>query len=164
MRRHERRFFIATDGAVTKQAKKRIGAPSMYTEKLAARICAGISAGKSLEAVCREPGMPCSQTVREWLRDPEKASFAASYARAREDQADALFDDIVAIADEAEGGDKAAINLARLRIDARKWVTGRMRPLKYGDRSQVDITSGGKPLTSQSQRDAAVAAAIRADE
>lgn len=91
-------------------------------------------------------------TVFKWLREDE--AFAKQYARAREDQADALADDIVEIADEAEtkviiGSDEThvvvfdstAVARNKLRVDARKWVAAKLRPKKYGDK--VDLNHGG---------------------
>jgi hypothetical protein len=62
------------------------------------------------------------------------AEFAAQYARAREEQADYYADEIIEIADTAEDA-----NLARLRIDARKWKASKLRPKKYGEK--IDLTS-----------------------
>ena len=69
------------------------------------------------------------------------------YARAREDQADTLADEIQAIADEMpmeitdEKGvsrfDSAYINWMRLRVDSRKWVAAKLKPRKYGDRVEL---------------------------
>lgn len=73
--------------------------------------------------------MPSRPTVCRWLMQRE--DFRNQYARAREEQADALFDEVVAIADMA---DAESVQQARLRIDARKWVAGKLRPKVYGDK------------------------------
>lgn len=65
----------------------------------------------------------------------ETAWFAEQYARARETQADALFNDILDIVDQAEDP-----QIARLRMDARKWMAGKLRPKVYGDKVEL----GGK--------------------
>jgi len=74
--------------------------------------------------------------VFKWLID--NASFSDQYARARETQADTLFDDILHIAD-AAGTDSDALNHAKVRIDARKWMAGKLRPKKYGDTQRLDL-------------------------
>ena len=65
--------------------------------------------------------------------------------RAREAQAEHWADEIIEIADDSgldvvnngEGGyriDGEAIQRARLRVDARKWLMSKLAPKKYGDR------------------------------
>lgn len=92
--------------------------------------------------------------VFKWLHEIE--SFREQYAQAREDQADALFDEILDIVDDSSddwetrkhfaGADESpqingdAIARARLRTDARKWMAGKLRPKKYGDYQKVDTT------------------------
>jgi hypothetical protein len=91
--------------------------------------------------------MPSQSRVYQWLAQNE--TFQEQYARAREMQADAIFDECIDIADEAnndfaldaEGNvkiDHDAINRARLRIDTRKWMAGKLRPKKYGDKLEID--------------------------
>jgi len=93
--------------------------------------------------------------VFRWLASDE--AFREMYARAREAQADTLFDEILDIADDArndwmekrsaegeqvgwqENGE--AIRRSQLRIDARKWMAGKLRPKKYGDK--LDVEHGG---------------------
>jgi hypothetical protein len=125
---------------------------STYTEEMADKICERIADGESLKAICEEEGMPSKATVFKWLG--QNASFVDKYARAREAQADALFDDILSIADdgrndwmERRGEEDAGwvangenIRRAQLRIDARKWMAGKLRPKKYGEKLDIDGT------------------------
>lgn len=105
------------------------GRPSSYTEELGATICARIAAGESLRGICREPGMPDAGTVLDWcVRHPE---FRQRYARAREEQAEHYSSEIIAIADAATPEDE---KVARLKIDARKWIASKLLPRVYGDR------------------------------
>ena len=71
------------------------------------------------------------------------------YARARESQADKLAEDLLQIADDglndtytdSDGNkrtDQDVIARSRLRVDARKWLAGKMAPKKYGDRQIVE--------------------------
>lgn len=125
-----------------------VGRPSDYTLDLAAIICSRLAAGEPLVKICRDEDMPSTTTVYRWLAADE--AFRDMYARAREDQADTLADQIVDIADEypqsvftTEGRgdmqvdvqriDSAAVNHQRLRVEARKWVAAKLKPKKYGD-------------------------------
>ena len=105
------------------------------TQTLADEICEHIGDGKSLRSFCEQEGRPSAPTVCRWLRMEETAWFAEQYARAREVQADALFNDILDIVDQAEDP-----QIARLRMDARKWMAGKLRPKVYGDKVEL----GGK--------------------
>lgn len=88
-----------------------------------------------------------------WLAKDEYASFRQQYARAREAQADALFDEMLDIADDGsndwmerkrdDGSTDEVLNhehiqRSRLRIDARKWMAGKLRPKVYGDKAEVE--------------------------
>ena len=106
--------------------------PNPFTPQIKERICLEIAEGKSLRSICLADDMPATQTVRVWLA--LDAEFAAQYARAREEQADYYADEIIEIADTAKDA-----NLARLRIDARKWKASKLRPKKYGEK--LDLTS-----------------------
>lgn len=117
-----------------------------------AAICERIANGESLRAICDDEGMPDKATVFRWLAlDTE---FCDQYARAREAQADALFDDILSIADDGQNDwmerknaigenigwmeNGEALRRSQLRIDARKWMAGKLRPKKYGDKLNLD--------------------------
>jgi hypothetical protein len=77
----------------------------------------------------------------------KKPDFADNYTRAREEQADTLADEILAIADEApsevvdEKGvsrtDSGWVSWQRNRVDARKWVASKLKPKKYGEALKV---------------------------
>lgn len=123
-----------------------LGRPADYSVEIATEICNLIAAGRSLVSICRdEDGMPNRCTVGRWLEKNE--DFRIMYARAREDQADTLADEIVAIADEPppqteHGTDSGAVAHQRLRVDARKWVAAKLKPKKYGENAtlQADVT------------------------
>ena len=89
--------------------------------------------------------MPGIRTVYTWLSGNE--TFQQMYARAREDQADTLADEIIAIADEqhevvSETGKvfDPEVNRDKLRVDARKWIASKLKPKKYGDKTEVEHT------------------------
>lgn len=134
--------------------------PSEYSEAIAADICSRLASGEPLVRMCRDEHMPGTSTVYRWLAADEK--FRDMYARAREDQADTLADQIIDIADEdpasvftTEGGGEDAVDVQRvdgsavahqrLRVDARKWVAAKLKPRKYGDRQEI-VGPGGESL------------------
>lgn len=106
----------------------RTGRPSEYTTEIAAEICEWLANKKSLKAFCRQKGKPAIGTVCRWLAQYQE--FQDQYAKAKEAQAEAFADEMVAIADDAK---KDGVKKATLQIDARKWVVSRLLPKKYGD-------------------------------
>lgn len=133
------------------------GRPSTFTDEIADAICEALADGRSLRSICSAPDMPDKATVFRWLGDEKHSSFRDRYARAREAQADSLFDDILDIADEtkhdtvkgANGDDipnSEWITRSRLRIDARKWMAGKLRPKVYGDKIELEHSGEAPPI------------------
>lgn len=132
------------------------GRPSSYTEKIALIICERLSDGESLRSICRDPEMPAKTTVFKWLLDID--GFSNQYARAKEESAESHADDMLDIADEThndhyidENGNtkvnNEAIQRSRLRVDTRKWIASKLKPKKYGERIQNEITgANGGPV------------------
>lgn len=124
------------------QAKRPVGRPSVYSQKLADRICTLLIEGNSLRKICRKNGMPGLRTVCSWLATNRE--FQQHYARAREFQAELGADEIVDVADESydkiagNKGDSARVQAYRLKVEARKWVASKLLPKKYGDRPDAD--------------------------
>jgi hypothetical protein len=153
---------MATNGATPPSRNAMtapIGRPSSYTPELADLICERLADGESLRAICSEDAMPAKSTVFKWLC--ENPDFSDQYARARETQADSLFDDILTIADTPVIGEKTKthpdgsvevqtgdmIEHRRLRVDARKWMAGKLAPKKYGEKITQEVTgANGAPL------------------
>src|SRR5260221_2586340 len=126
------------------------GRPSMYTQELANKICAQLAEGISLRTVCLGEDMPTKTTVFNWLGTNK--SFVDQYARAKEESADAMAEEILDLSDGAidvikNGAEKKSGALAqsvRLQVDTRKWIMSKMKPKKYGDK--IDMTTNGKDL------------------
>ncbi len=144
--------------------------PSTFTQETADTICLRLSEGESLRAICRDDAMPCASTVFLWLTVHKE--FSEQYARAREAQADHMAEEILQIADDGsndtyptENGlavNQDVIARSRLRVDARKWLAGKMAPKKYGDK--IDLNHGGsiaRPVTDLTDDDLASIAAGR---
>lgn len=123
------------------------GRPSDYTDEKADAICERIVAGESMRAICADPDMPAISTVFRWLS--LNTQFSEQYARAKEEQAEAFADEIVRIADKDVPDEDTAVLTARdrLRVDARKWVASKLKPKKYGDKVQTELTgANGGPV------------------
>jgi hypothetical protein len=100
-----------------------------------------ISEGESLRQIIADPKLerlPCTRLFYEWIKGDEKLSN--NYARATDERAELIFEDLITISDN-EYGDATR---DRLRVDTRKWVLGRMKPKKYGDK--LDLTSDGDKI------------------
>lgn len=110
------------------------GRPSSFTQEVADAICERLADGESLRAICRSDGMPAMSMVFRWLQ--AHPSFREQYTDAREAQADALVEDMLDISDTPSGDAKRD----RLRVDTRKWIASKMKPKKYGDRTQHEIS------------------------
>lgn len=113
-----------------------------FSEDVIAQICELIAEGKSIRAICKRKGMPAMSTVFKWLSQDEE--FAEQYARAKDQQADNLFEEVLEIADEAK---PETVAVAKLKIDARKWMAGKLRPKKYGDKLELDHHSSDGSMT-----------------
>jgi PhoPQ-activated pathogenicity-related protein len=109
------------------------------------RLLPLIATGASLPAALRQLPEPrpslwwCKMAVRN---DPD---LAERYRAAQELRADALADEIVALADEPmpaglQGTEASAwVQQMRLRVDARKWTASRLFPRQWGDRVEVGV-------------------------
>ena len=117
-------------------------------KKIVDTICESIEQGKSLRDATI--GLIPRNTFYQWI-DSDKIK-ANQYARACEERADLVFEEILSIADDQEddvGYDNEGneitnhnvIQRARLRVDSRKWMLGKMNPKKYGDKIQNEITT-----------------------
>jgi hypothetical protein len=78
------------------------------------------------------------ETVYRWMR--EYARFQERYARAHEDRADTLTDEMLEIADAAAGENCSieGVAAAKLRVEARKWIASKLRPQKWGEKQVVE--------------------------
>lgn len=111
-------------------------------EEMFDRMINYISSGMSLRTALKQKDVFSKNIWDEMIKDEEKNT---RYARAREERADAIFEEIIEIADNS-GSDKKkldngvevidheAIQRDRLRVDARKWAVSKMNPDKYGDK------------------------------
>lgn len=132
----------------------KMGRPTKYSEKIADEICRLIAnSNRGLSSICKEPGMPDRATVHVWIN--KHKDFHNKYARAKEDQADFLAEEMLSIADDGtndttqndfgkEIENREWTNRSRLRVDTRKWIASKLKPKRWGDR--LDVTTGGEKI------------------
>jgi hypothetical protein len=135
------------------------GRPTDFTQELADKICFRIAAGESVRTIEKDKEMPSGVTIYRWLLDKDKEDFNKQYEKARDIQAEKMFEELLQIADdgsndfmerEGKGGDSYEvvnaenIQRSRLRVDTRKWYLSKVRPKKFGEK--LDMTSGGEKI------------------
>lgn len=133
--------------------KNKGGRPSKYCKEITNEICLRLAHGESLRQICRSEHIPDIGTILDWLIDDRKVEFHQQYARAREIQAEYMFDEIIDIADDGsndwmeietksgrviEVGNHEHMNRSRLRVDTRKWYLSKVLPKKFGEKTQVE--------------------------
>jgi hypothetical protein len=138
------------------------GRPSLYSDALGEEICLRLVDGESLRNICRDTAMPCVRTVFNWLETDK--DFCTKYAKARELQADLEVDDILDIADDGtndwvtrQRGNVTVTEVnhdhiarSRLRVETRKWRAEKLKPKKYGQKVQAELSGpDGKPIQQQ---------------
>ncbi len=111
--------------------KNKRGRPSAYTKEIGIEICRRVSEGESITDIMKDKDMPSGYTFYQWLE--KKEGLAKEYTHAREQRAEFYAAEIISIADNA-GLTNEEINLARLKVDARKWIACKLHPRHYGDK------------------------------
>jgi hypothetical protein len=102
-----------------------------FSQALFDKICTLVAAGgdkSSLREICAINGMPDRATFNSWRK--QTPELQAQYDRAREDQKETFFEELIHIADTEPDPQRA-----RNRMDARKWAWARMDPKRFGDRT-----------------------------
>ncbi len=133
--------------------------PTDYTKELGNAICDRISLGESVRNIVKSEEMPSSSTIYRWLLDEDKQEFWEQYEKARNIQAELMFEELLEIADDGrndiytrENNDGSTydvtntdvISRSRLRVDTRKWYLSKVLPKKFGEK--MDVTSDGKSI------------------
>ena len=94
---------------------------------------------------------------RSWFYDRIKVDpiLTDQYARACEERADKIFEELIDIADntvhdtDVRGSGSGVVEVpnaewiqrSKVRIDTRKWMLSKMNPKKYGDKMDVDLSA-----------------------
>ena len=137
--------------------------PTKYNKSLATEICTRITNGESVRKICEEKEFPSRPTVYAWLLKYE--DFLNQYEEAKKIQVDKFAEEIMDIADdstndymerESKNGEKYEalnqenIGRSRLRVDTRKWLMGKLRPKKYGEKQQMEHSGpDGGPIENK---------------
>lgn len=156
------------DTSTSQNTENKKGRPSIYSQELANTICSELASGKSLRHICLSEDMPAATTVHQWVLEDKGADekgnggFSKQYARARDIQAEIMFDEILEISDDGTNDymtitkgdkeynteDREVTNRSKLRVDSRKWYLSKVLPKKFGDK--MDVTSDGKAIKGNS--------------
>lgn len=123
-----------------------------YSQELADAICELVASGNSIRTICSAENMPSKSSVFKWMI--EHKEFADQYARAKDAQVDAMGEELLDISDDISGDvsgelempNSVAVQRAKLRVDTRKWLMGKLRPKKYGDKVQHTGGDGEGPV------------------
>lgn len=128
--------------------------------------------------------MPSVATIFNWFRTQE--GFLNQYKAAKEEQADAMAEEMLDIADdgtndwmEVRDSEGATIGYkvngehvqrSRLRIDTRKWLASKLKPKKYSEKLDMAVTGTigvydavPIPVAERDPLDAAAGTAERSD-
>lgn len=139
-------------------AKRKPGRQSTYSAAAAESICARISDGETLRAICRDKAMPAWRTVYGWINAHE--DFAARIARARELGFDAIAQEALEIADSPLEGVESTIKPdgsieerrgdmlghRKLQIETRLKLLAKWDPKRYGEKVAIGGASDLPPM------------------
>ncbi len=116
--------------------------PFNWTADVEDEIFNRMIGGEGVTVICgpgRDGFLPSERAF--YRRLTEDDAFRQRYMRAREAQGHREAEEIRAIADAATPED---VQVARLRVDARKWRAGKLAPKVYGDKIDVEHSGGIK--------------------
>jgi hypothetical protein len=116
-------------------------------------ILESIANGASLSSALNrlEPSPSYAWAKEALRRDPE---LKRRYQQAVEDRADRLAEELIELADTPlpEGLDgrqaSAWVQQLRLKVDARKWASSKLKPRTYGDRLDVSVEQTSISITA----------------
>jgi hypothetical protein len=114
-------------------------------------ICEAIENKSSLRSWCIENNFVL-RTALNWIEADEERS--SHYARSREARADAFFDELDDVSEQAVFAE-TAVQVAglRLKADNIKWKLARMNAKKYGEKQTIDMKAEVTTLTDDQRRE-----------
>jgi hypothetical protein len=144
---HDRHGFTAPYRKALRAGGARWARPTRYAADIADCILDELCDGRTLEAVCGDPGMPTPTAVRLWVKQ-DRDGFATRYQTARWIGCDTLGDQMISIADGrddwitrrgADGATETILDPDRIRrrwlqVKVRYWQLSRMLRHVDGDR------------------------------
>jgi hypothetical protein len=131
------------------------GRPTIFTAKLGTKICERIAEGESVRSIVKDEDMPAASSIFRWLLDHDKKAFWEQYEKARNIQAELMFEELLEIADDSSSDIETRTNVngdeyevanhefiqrSRLRVDTRKWYLSKVLPKKFGDKAAVELS------------------------
>lgn len=122
-------------------AKRTAGRPpSVFRPELATAIVERIAEGETLSQICKSDGMPTPTTFRRWTLARE--DLWETFQAARELKADSLFDEALDLSRliREEPGGAQRVRAHDIAINHLRWAAGKLNPVKYSDRSQINLT------------------------
>ena len=146
-------------------------AKTKFTKPLAEEILERIADGQSVREITRDESMPAMSTIFRWLADEDKTEFREHYARACEARTEYIADEILDIADNGDNDwmerlgragqslgwqtNGEALGRSSIRIEARKWLLGKLKPKKYGRKVTNELVgANGGPVQYSDMTDA----------
>jgi hypothetical protein len=128
--------------------------PYIYTPELKAALKERIVAllfDMPPKRVLEQEGMPSRREWYNWM--DEDADFCIRCARAREEYAETLLDDMQGLEDDVLDGTLDA-QAAKVVISSRQWRAEKLKPRKFGPK--VDLNHGGTVTITLSKDEAAL--------
>lgn len=135
------------------------GRPTIYTPELVIEFCAHIANGMSMRKACDQPGMPDIRTILDWRNT--KTEFSRQYEEAVQERAEYLAEEAMDICDNqveqpllVDGvpmiingkplmiKDAVSVSHAKLRVETRKWFASKLKPKKFGDKTDTTHNLG----------------------
>jgi len=112
-----------------------------------------IASGGTISALCKLLGVG-NTTFDRWVEKGGEARMAA-YARARVRAGQSLAEQTIDIADAASPQEA---QVAKLRVDTRRWLASKQAPDEYGDKQQplVNIDLGSMALDALRKRSVSI--------
>jgi len=122
--------------------------PTEFSQEIADRLCDRISSGDTIRDIVQDIDMPNKRTIRKWRA--ENSEFFSQYIAAFQDHGQLLIDQIKRHMDSLENGEIDP-QVAKILIDTKMKLAGRLYPEIYGDKSKeapISYDIDNKVLTS----------------
>ncbi len=133
---------------VEKVIKKKVGRPTKFNLELAKEICDSVATSHlGLFDLCEQnPHWPHRSSIFLWLRLHKE--FSDMYTKAKEDQTEVCVEYMQSLMNEPHkhydkelGRTVCDVGMMRLKADAIKWQTAKLKPRKYGDNYKEEIVN-----------------------
>lgn len=130
------------------------GGPPKKNDQVIDEILEKISEGRSLVGILKsKKEYPAYVNFMRWIEADEE--LRKRYAKAKEEQADYLAEQLLEIADDGKNDwmqtndpdnpgyrfNNEHYQRSRLRVDTRKWIASKLKPKKYGEKLELDATT-----------------------